>query len=189
MKIKIIQFIDIETTHLRSGVGEIIEIAILTSYDGGLTIAHQWCSKIKPNHIETADPRALDVNHYCPFVWSSAPEWADMWPVIVENIEKKAIIVAHNILFDAEWINTKIGNHRGWSLPRNKICTQSLALEHLPTAPSSSMWYLRKLFGMSDILSHTAVKDALDCHLIYKKLSRSTAIKRLWWRYKIWRMK
>lgn len=186
---QIYQFIDIETTHLNSETGEIIEIAILTSYDGGRTITEQWTSRIKPEHIATADPVALAINHYCPFIWNEAPNWVYVWAQIVKKINKDAVIVAHNILFDAEWINTKIGNEIKWKLPRNKICTKSLAIEHLPTAPSTSLDYLRKLFGLSNILAHTAAKDALDCHVVFCKLNRATALKRLWWKYKIWRLK
>tara|TARA_R110000751_G_scaffold168121_2_gene273959 strand:+ start:193 stop:759 length:567 start_codon:yes stop_codon:yes gene_type:complete len=186
---KIYQFIDIETTHLNPEIGEIIEIAILTSYDGGRTITEKWTTRIKPEHIATADPRALEINKYCPFVWHDAPNWVYAWAIIIEKINKDAVIVAHNILFDAEWINSKIGNETDWKLPRNKICTKSLAIEHLPSAPSTSLSYLRKLFGLSHILAHTAAKDALDCHVVFNKLKRATTLKRLLWKYKIWRLK
>ena len=189
MKRQKVQFIDIETTHLNKKVGEIIEIAILTSFDNGKTIATQWSTRIKPDHIETADTKALEINNYCPFIWNEAPKWIYSWSKIIDQIDKNAIIVAHNILFDASWIEEKVGKEIEWSFPRKKICTQTLALEHLPTAPSVSLSYLRKLFKLSNILAHTAMKDTKDCWIIFNKLNQATALKRLWWRFKIWKLK
>ena len=187
---KIVQFIDIETTHLQAAHGEIIEIAILTSFDGGRTIAERWIQKITPEHLETADPIALEINGYTAEFWEDAPAWVYVLPVVAEKILRDAIIVAHNVIFDSTWIEHQIQKEfPAWRMPRNKICTKSLALEHLPTAPSSSLSYLRKLFFLNSINAHTAGKDALDCYIIFNKLNRAGVILRLYWRYRIWRLK
>ena len=44
----LIKFLDIETTHLNEQIGEIIEVAIVTSMDGGKTFCETWQIKIKP---------------------------------------------------------------------------------------------------------------------------------------------
>jgi DNA polymerase III epsilon subunit-like protein len=174
-------FVDIETTHLASTTGEIIEIAIIReNFDGHIEIFH---SKIKPSHIHTASKRALEINHYNPIEWKDAPTWQEIAPVIAKWLNW-GTIVAHNVAFDWNYIDhhvrlAKIDQKISW----RKIDTQSLAWEHLPMT-SASMDNIRKFFGISQDQSHTALKDAHDCRFVYHKLIRSSVFSRIVWKIK-----
>ena len=49
--------IDTETTGLKAGTHEVIEIAILTETPSGEI--EEWSTKVKPRRIEEAHPKAL----------------------------------------------------------------------------------------------------------------------------------
>ncbi|MDO8660072.1 MAG: exonuclease domain-containing protein, partial [Candidatus Parcubacteria bacterium] len=64
-------FIDIETTGLVVTKHEIVEIGcVVTNPD--LEIVEEFSLKIKPEHIENADPVALKINHYNEVDWEKA---------------------------------------------------------------------------------------------------------------------
>jgi DNA polymerase III epsilon subunit-like protein len=174
-------FVDIETTHLASTTGEIIEIAIIReSHDGKI---ETFYSKIKPAHIHTASKRALEINHYNAHEWKDAPTWKEIAPVVVKWLNW-GTIVAHNVAFDWNYIDhhvrmAKIDHKISW----RKIDTQSLAWEHLPMT-SASMDNIRDFFGMSKDKAHTAMKDVEDCRFVYHKLIRSNIFMRLYWKLK-----
>ena len=177
-----IHFVDIETTHLDHTQGEIIEVAILTSTDGGRTISNRLVTKVKPLHLERAQPKALDINGYSEERWQGAPKWSQVAPVIYAQL-RTGIIVAHNISFDWVWLSYHIEKETGKNISWYKMCTQGMALEHLPL-PKPSMRCIRGFFGWSEDKAHTALKDANDCHLLWSKVHRSTIIQRIWWRLK-----
>ncbi len=64
-------FIDIETTG-RSFNHEIIEIAVLRVSSYNFSVLEEWVVKIKPRHLEIAEPEALKINHYNDKDWLEA---------------------------------------------------------------------------------------------------------------------
>lgn len=176
-------FVDIETTHLASTTGEIIEIAIIKEHrDGKIEHFH---SKVKPSHIHTASPRALEVNHYIPLEWKDAPTWKEVAPVVAKWLNY-GVIVGHNVSFDWNYIDhhcrlAKVEQRISFS----KIDTQSLCWEHLPVR-GVSMDRIRRFFGWSMEGAHTAMKDAEDCRRLFHTLSRSGVFMRSFWKVKHW---
>lgn len=176
-------FVDIETTHLASTTGEIIEIAIIREYETGLK--EYFYSKIKPSHINTASKRALEINHYTAHEWRNAPTWKEVAPVVAKWLNY-GTIVGHNVSFDWNYIDhhlrlAKIEQKISW----RKIDTQSLVWEHLPLT-SASMDNVREFFGMDKQNAHTARKDAGDCQKLYHILNRAGVFSRYWWAFKYW---
>lgn len=163
-----IHFVDIETTHLRPEMGEIIEIAILTSKDGGLTIDSVFETKIKPAHLEKADPKALEVNNYKESEWHSAPTWEEMAPKI-HNILYYGIVAGHNVFFDWSWLDYHLRRTIGKGISYLKLDTQALVWEHLNTK-SASLKSIRNLYGWSHDGAHSALKDIEDTHKLFKTL-------------------
>lgn len=175
---KEIKFLDIETTHLNEQIGEIIEIAILTSMDGGRTFSEKWQTKIKPSHIETADPKALLINGYNPEEWQDAPTWEEIHPMIGLKL-RTGFIVAHNANYESRWIEQKLKRDHGYKISWLWICTKTLSYEHLPWLRSHSLTTLRDVFNLSHDGAHTAAKDAEDTAHVYSVLNRCTAVTRL----------
>lgn len=157
-----IHFVDIETTTLEPEQGEIIDICIISSEDWGRTICNIYSTKVKPVHIWTADPAALNVNGYTESEWADAPVWSDVVDEI-SQILADGIICAHNSRFESKWLSyhcTDVLTHRF-------MCTQTLAYVFLPLR-SASMSALRKFFDWSDENAHTAAADAYDCYRFFK---------------------
>ena len=65
-------FIDLEFTGLDPQKHEIIEIAALLVTQPDFNIANSFYTKIIPQHLESADPRAMKKNFYDPKSWSDA---------------------------------------------------------------------------------------------------------------------
>ena len=78
-------YIDTETTGLNPAKHEIIEIAIITENEDGTF--ERWHTKIKPDHIENAHPKALEVNGYTPEAWEGAPNFEDVVPEITSRLK------------------------------------------------------------------------------------------------------
>ena len=69
----------------RRETGEIIEIAIIRENEKG--IVETFYSKVQPVHIHTASARALEINHYNPHEWKTAPTWKEIAPRRREMVE------------------------------------------------------------------------------------------------------
>jgi len=172
-----IHFIDTETTGLDASVHEIIEIAIITENgDGDIK---RWCTKIKPQRIEDADPKALEVNGYNEEDWRDAPTFEEVYEhCLWDKWDNEDIMVGHNIAFDAEFLREECRRIGEWQtdqyFPRTKIDTITLAHEHLMPMGllSLSMGSIRSFLDWSYEGAHTALKDAEDCRKLYWCLLR-----------------
>lgn len=195
---KPLAWIDLEGTGLVPGpdAGEITEIAIL--WDKSLKLPRcvldsphytpkgvggVYHTKVRPAHIETADPRSLQISGYREEEWVSAPLFQEIAHEICE-ILNRVTICAHNSPFDRGFIVSQLDElgikHR---IRHMTVDTLALSYEHLchTNIKSISMPSLRRLFGWSSVGAHTALKDAEDCRRLYHTLARASYLKRLWW--------
>ena len=175
-------YLDTETTGLSAESHEIIEIAIVTEHSDGSV--ERWETKIAPEHIERAHPKALEVNGYTPEAWADAPKAQE----VVETIHRLldgAVIVGHNVSFDIKFVNVLFDAHgidHKWD-HRAVIDTITLVKEHLaPTGlKSASLDNTRRWLGWSLDGAHTALQDAEDCMKLRHTLERATWVSRLVW--------
>lgn len=169
-------FIDVETTGLCPETHEIIEIAIIGS---GI----QYHRKVKPLNIASADENALHINGYNCFQWREAHHPRSIAHEVAHLI-KGCTIVGHNPRFDMSFVDELLHQYDCdvW-YDRKLIDTTVLAHEHLVPCGlnSASMDSIRDFFGWSKIGSHSALKDAKDCMMLYYKLCRASALKRFIW--------
>ena len=165
-------FIDIETTGLNLLKNEIIEIGcIITTSD--LKVIEEFELKIKPEHIEEADPVALKVNHYNSSDWESAIPLDKAIKIFSKKV-KDCIMVGHNVSFDAGFIEhafnqTKIKN----TMHYHKLDTISLAWAKFHNDSSFERFSLREMcvrFGIKNEKAHSALSDARATFELYKKL-------------------
>jgi len=175
-------FIDLETTHLKTELGEIIEFALIIDSDKKRYLEN-ICYKIQPQHIETANSKALEINGYTAQNWRGAKTMDtavhDMYFWLC-GVDK--VLIGHNISFDLKHLNYLFKSRGYRSVGVYTIDTKSLALEHLPYLKSYSLDSLRDFFGINKEGSHRALKDTVDCRDIYYKLIRASTVKRLYWR-------
>ena len=172
-------FIDTETTGLDPSVHCVIELAIIVVEDGN--VVQRYTTKVRPTDAEMAlaHPKALAINGYSEEEWSGSPSMETIGPYVLGILEG-AVLVGHNVRFDAEMLGSSLRAHgvRCRLIRRRLVDTQVLAMEHLyPLGLASrGLDSIRKWLGWSTEGAHRAEKDALDCYRLW----------RLCWRMQVW---
>ncbi|MCC7469718.1 MAG: 3'-5' exonuclease [Bacteroidetes bacterium] len=171
-------FVDIETTGFDKEKHEIIELGLVLVKQLGeegknFEIIEEIEYKIKPEHIETADPQALKVNGYDASQWIFASGLAEVMKNFAEKT-RDSIFTAHNLTFDYSFVERafeKTGVENKMFYP--KIDTISFAYAKLHKNLKVEKFRLQKLceyFGIENPKAHTALADARATFEVYKKL-------------------
>lgn len=165
-------FIDIETTGLNLLKHEIIEIGcVLTT--PSLEVIEEFELKIKPKHIESADPVALKVNHYNPDLWESAYDEEKAIKILLEKV-KDCIMVGHNVAFDAGFLEYAFNKIQTMNtMHYHKLDTVSIAWAKLHNSPNLERFSLHEMcmhFNIENKNPHTGLGDARATYELYKKL-------------------
>ena len=97
-------FIDTETTGLDHNEHELLEITVLTEtvdlkHPGRPGPVREWTRKIKPEHIEKAEPAALAINGYSEEDWANAVPFPEVAGEL-KRILSDGVIIGHNCRFD-----------------------------------------------------------------------------------------
>ena len=168
-------FVDIETTGTNPDKHEIIELAyILVKQDGGkFTVIEEREFKIKPEHIENAEPVALRINGYDPSQWIFASSLSEVMKVFSDK-SSGAVFVAQNVTFDYSFIERAMTK---CNVPNEmfyaKLDTISMAYAKLykdPRAEKFSLYRLAEYFGITNVKSHTAMADTRTTFEVFKRL-------------------
>jgi DNA polymerase-3 subunit epsilon len=165
-------FVDIEATGLNLIKHEIIEIGVVLTTPE-LEVVEEFELKIKPEHIEDADPVALKVSHYDKNDWVKAISLPEAMKIFSEKV-KDCIMVGHNVAFDSGFLEYAF-NKTGFSnsMHYHKMDTVSIAWAKLHRDPELEHFSLRELcvrFGIENKKAHTALSDARATFELYKKL-------------------
>ena len=178
MKQREIVFLDTETTGLDSLRAEVIEFAAVKVYPDGTEEALYFL--IRPERIEDAEPKALEVNGYAkaPERWATAPTMADVGDQIAEFL-RGTVLCGHNVSFDEAMLNANL-QRSGIKkrVPYHKVDTTALAYEHLVPLglPGLSLDKIRDFLDWDKEGAHTAMKDVRDTQRLYNLLARMN-----WW--------
>jgi DNA polymerase-3 subunit epsilon len=165
-------FIDIETTGLDIIKNEIIEIGCVITTQK-FKVIEKFELKIKPEHIENADPIALKVNHYDSADWALADNLEDAMKIFSKKV-KDCIMIGQNVSFDSGFLEyafakTKLKNNMHY----HKLDTISIAWAKFHNNPDIDHFSLRELCKHFDIKNknpHSALSDAYATFELYKKL-------------------
>ena len=165
-------FFDTETTGLNSGEHEIIQVGIVRIEPDGTRTVYQ--TKIKPVRLETAQPKALEINGFTADAWADAPYFTAVADTIV-GLLKGSVIIGHNIPFDIGFLEAdlKAAGRKGFG--HHKVDTMTVAYEHLSPIGLDSMALdkIRDYLGWSRNGAHTALHDAVTCERLYNLLANS----------------
>lgn len=164
---------DVETSGLYADKHEIVEIGLVVFDDQTFEILDTMDVKVKPEHPEDFDPKALQVNGYNEEDWKDSIPLPDAMKVFIEKTEG-CMFCAHNMIFDFGFIEqalkksgleNKFDKHRidiftlAWSkIPHNKMTKWSLKTicEYLQIPPEPAV--------------HRGINGAMVEYEVYKKL-------------------
>lgn len=173
-------FVDTETTGLMPDQHELIEIGLVLaeqSLSGDnkmvLKVINEFDIKIKPTHIETADPESLAVNHYKEEDWDSAVSLKEALQIFSDKTEG-AMMVGHSVAHDFAFLQkafaeTGVENKMHY----HKLDTISIAFAKLYSHMEVEKLSLRALcvyLGVENKNSHTALSDARATFEVFEKL-------------------
>ncbi len=165
-------FIDTETT----GTGphhELIEIAVLRVSSFNFAVLEEWEAKIKPRHIELADPEALKINHYNEKDWESALEEETALKSFLEKTDK-TILVGHNLTFDWFYIHKALAAYNFqptfWYKSLDTVSLAWQKLRHNPAIKSFSLEELASFFGINREKPHSALDDTRATYKVFLEL-------------------
>jgi len=172
-----LRFFDTETTSLDYQTGEIIKFAVLEEDSNGNVREESF--RIKPSLKEGSYQKAaLRINRYAPELWQDAITWTEAAPRIVECLSGWNPIIAHNALFDIQFIESALlrsGWKRGqrtdidakvFRLGYPVIDTVALAWMCLDTDRQNLM-ALREHLDIPKEGGHEAVKDVQDTRVVF----------------------
>ncbi|NBR00919.1 MAG: 3'-5' exonuclease [Actinobacteria bacterium] len=200
-------FIDVETTGLDPTRHEVIDLAVVFGVEvlrrtGAPWTRHLrrdepdiavWHTRIRPERIRDAEPKALEVNGYTHDAWADAPTAEQVVDTVVELLAgSKAVLVGHNVTFDRDFIAALVRRQgRVARLGYNTVDTVTLCYEHLVPCglEALSLDNVRRFLNIPTHGSHAALKDAIDAREVYRRLTRSTVLDRALWRLRASRRK
>jgi len=163
-------FVDLETTGLDPFRNEILEIGVVL-YRPETDTHTEWSVKVKPERIEDAHPKALEINGYTEKAWTKAVTIEHALKELNKKCGPNATFLAYNATFD--WSFLEVASARtGIALPfqYHRLCVMSMArkllrlpsytlknvCEHLQIPPEPSV--------------HRALNGARNAYEVYLKL-------------------
>lgn len=165
-------FIDTETTG-RGFDHELIEIALVRVSNYNFSIIHEWETKIKPKHIETAESESLKINGYNEADWVEALEIVDALKIFLEKAEN-TILVGHNLVFDWFYIHKALAENNlkptFWYKGLDTISLAWMKLRNDPSIKSLSFNELTSYFNIKPDKPHSAMDDARNTYKLFLKL-------------------
>lgn len=180
MKKHNLAFIDLETTGLNPEKHEIIEIGCIIAKQipqavGGakVEIIEEFELKVRPEHIETAEPEALRVNGYNDADWLFAVDLKKAIEMLAEKT-KDCVMVGLNVAFDSEFLDHaffKTGVKNEMHFHKIEVMSMAFAkLYHEADVQRFSLHYLAEHFGVKNENAHTALADIRTTFEVYKKI-------------------
>lgn len=180
MKKRNLAFIDLETTGLDPEKHEIIEIGGIIvkqiHHENGqseLEVLEEFVMKVKPEHIETADPESLLVNGYKADEWIFAIDLPQAMKVLAEKTEGD-ILVAQNVAFDWLFLEkafAKTGVTNKMDFHRLDLLSMAYTkLYHDDKAKRFSLRALAEYYGVKNEKAHSALSDIRATYEIYRKI-------------------
>jgi DNA polymerase-3 subunit epsilon len=139
--------------------------------------------KVRPEHIETADPKALEVNGFRPEDWEDAISQRSA-AAHLSAMLRGSILVGHGVRLDLNFLDA-LSQQQGVEIStRYAIDTVTLVEEHLRPLGLKS----RSLKNTCTFLGippepdvHRALNGARLAKRVFEKLARAGPLDRLWW--------
>ena len=171
-----IALLDVETTGLDASIHEILEIAVIVFDDDTLKILDKYETKVYPEHIDTAHPKALAVNGYTPEEWDKAGAvYLEEMMRSLANGTDGCVFMAFNAPFDLGFLK-QAEKSTGITLnfKRYPICLRAIAWATLDHRNPLDTWSMKetclKLGVTPEPVQHRAMNGVMCEFEIYKEL-------------------
>lgn len=166
--------IDTETTGLDNQAHELISLGAIVMIDN--VIVQTIEIKVKPQRLQNADPKAMQVNGYSEYKWRKAidPQLAANQIHAFFLNHQDATLVGHNVQFDIGFLKSFCSDHHIQIkiptpyLDTRDICRATLAPFGLA---SMSLDNICAFLGWQRRKAHTALSDCEDCIKILRCLA------------------
>lgn len=169
-------WVDTETTGTDPQEHEIIELAAVRRTVDRREIG-RFSVKVHPKHLETAQPRALEVNGYTPEGWLGAVHLEDALGKLFDLAElgdQAPVLAGHNVGFDRAFIRAAYDSEGLVHAPLDyhAIDTASLAwpLCAAGRIDGISLAKVCTFFGISNEGEHGAMRDVERAIAVYDAL-------------------
>lgn len=171
---KLIALTDLETSGDVPGPHEILEIGLIVFNSETFEIIHELDVKVKPEHIETAIPAALNHNGYDEEKWKDAVSLREAMQSYHEKVQG-AVFCAYNVSFDWAFINEAFYRCDLWnpmSTKENHDKLDLLTMAYMKgNREKTSLKNACKMFGIPpEPEPHTAFNGAMTEYKLFKKL-------------------
>lgn len=164
---------DLETTGLDSSVHEIIEIGLVLVDQKTLDIIDTLDIKVCPEHISTAQQRALELNGYNEADWRDAVSLGKAMALYADKT-RDAIFCAHNITFDWSFMSAAFKKtHVINEMDYHRLDTFTMAWMKLRDTKLEKFNgdALLEFFGLEkEPPIHRAINGAMKAYKIFKRL-------------------
>lgn len=180
MKKHNLAFIDLETTGFDPDKHEIIELGGIIARQvpvagrgPKLEVLEEFEFKVKPEHLETADPEALRINSYNDADWLFAPSLMEVIKIVQEKTAN-CIMVGQNVSFDWKFLEAgfkKIGLQNKMHYHKLDLIPMVFAKTyHDDKLKYYNLQGLAEYYGVKNDKAHTALADIKTTFAIYKKV-------------------
>ena len=180
-----VAWVDTETTGLNADIQEVIDVAVVFDRDvaerfhiphltfpDGADYAY-YSSKVKPERMDLAEPKALEINGYTAEAWADAPSAASVVQVL-QVLFKDVVLAGHNVPFDKGFLESMIQRTGSrFRFGHHLVDTTTLAYARLVPAglEKLSLDSIRNFLGWPKAGGHAALFDALDARRLTKLLT------------------
>lgn len=169
--------IDLETTGLNPHQHEIIEIGLVVTQAPEFQIEHEQAWKVRPEQLETADPKALEIAGFNPKLWKKAVSLSTALAELAE-LTVDSIMVAQNISFDWNFLQEaflQTGVEDKMHYHRLDLLSMAYArLFYTGKVERYGLAFLAEYFGVAleRTNRHGALEDARATYEIFVKLMK-----------------
>lgn len=147
---------DVETTGLSPDRNRITEVACVAVRGGEIVEERQ--SLVNPEQaIPLAIQQMTGITNAMVF---AAPKGGEIFPDIRTWFPDDAVFVAHNVMFDFNFLQSSFLRHGVQGMGHGKLCTARLARRILPPQKSWALQHLAAYFGIKIKGRHRALGDA-----------------------------
>ena len=157
--------IDIETTGLKPGVNEIIEIGAIKVKD--MEIIDTFQTLIKPRFLIPSFITAF--TGITDDMVANAPPVSEVLPLFLSFVNQQ-ILVGHNVNFDINFIYESLMSELTLPLVNDFVDTMRISRKKLKGAPNYKLETLSHYFNINTEDNHRALKDCWMTFYVYQAL-------------------